>query len=123
MGISLTAALLALALLGYYFSPHPILAVAAGGAFAVLAWRRLDLALLAVPATAPLYLYPKELGGLQVSLVEFVTLVCLAVWVVRRLSAREWKLPPDAWLPPSILVVAALAVVKKVLSSMFGRGE
>lgn len=97
-----------LALLAYYLSTNIVMAVAAAMAFAVLVWRRLDLALLAVPATAPLYLFPKQLGGLQVSLVESVLLVCLAVWIVRRMATKEWRLDRDNWLPPTVLIAAAI---------------
>src|SRR5215204_2573449 len=61
---------MAAALLAYALLPHPALALAAAVAFTVLAYARPDLGLAAVLATLPTYYFPREFGGIAVSLPE-----------------------------------------------------
>lgn len=83
---------LALAALTFYLSPGLALPVLAAAAFVALAWWRLDLALLSIPITAPLFRFPKtlEAGGvlgrdaaLEISMVEFALCACVIAWALR----------------------------------------
>jgi putative inorganic carbon (HCO3(-)) transporter len=81
------------ALAYYYLMPDPLLALPGLAAFAVLAWRRLDLALCLLPLTFPFWYVPKRaLGAAVFPLSEIALGVCLAValaQVLRSMLARE----------------------------------
>lgn len=116
-----SGAALALVLAGYYAAPWwltPLLTLA----LVVLAWRRLDVALLLPPATAPAFRAPKAfdltwLGRpepFEVGLAEYTLLVCAAAWLLRWRwrpagapipSAGLWRV---AW--PAALFVGAAAL-------------
>lgn len=122
----LAAALLAAPLLLYYFSLNLLVSAAASCIFVILAWWRLDMALLTVIITAPFYRFPKTLTipgitqTFDISLAEYALGVCLIAWLLRliiptplqrELSGVETK---DTWLKwalPALLVgVAALSL-------------
>jgi O-antigen ligase len=79
--IGLVAALVVTVAL--YFSPWFFLKVVSGLALAVLVFLRLDVGLALVALTAPFYLKPVSLVGKSFSLVEIVTLLCVASWGAR----------------------------------------
>jgi O-antigen ligase len=109
-------------LLAYYFAT-PIWAwVPAALAFLALAVLRLDLAVLAVIATAPFYRFPKafdpallglaRVEPLRFSLAEFAVIACLGAWVLQLWSVRRGQLPPlpywrDILSPPVAFLAAA----------------
>ncbi|HLH21493.1 MAG TPA: O-antigen ligase family protein [Chloroflexota bacterium] len=97
------------ALLLYALLPQPALALAAAAGFAVLAYQRPALGLAAVLATLPTYYFPRELGGLAISLPETALLLtagaCAARWLRRRdLAPRATRFDP--WV--ALLLGAAL---------------
>jgi O-antigen ligase len=79
---------IAAALLAYALAPPPTLALVGALAFATLAYHRPRLGLAAALATLPTYYFPRELGGLAVSLPEAALLLtataCGVRWLVRR---------------------------------------
>lgn len=122
----LVAALLAAPLLLYYFSLNPLVSVVASCIFVMLAWWRLDVALLSVIVTAPFYRFPKslEIPGLQqtfdISLAEYALGVCLLAWLLRLIiptpmqRAQRGMETKDTWLKwalPALLTgVATLSL-------------
>src|SRR5947209_20584787 len=94
------AAGMSLALVGFALLPLP-LAVVAALAFGALAYRRPDVALAAVLAALPTYYFPREIGGLALSLPESTLLLtaaaCVARFVVRRELAPR-PTPLDRWV-------------------------
>jgi O-antigen ligase len=79
-----TALIVALASIGVlYFSPWLLLKIVSGLLLAVLVFLRLDVGLALVAATAPFYLKPVAFLGKSFSLVEIVTLLCVASWGTR----------------------------------------
>jgi hypothetical protein len=114
---------LAISLLAYYWAPQVWLWSAAATVFTILAWYRLDLALLAVMVAAPLYRFPKAFDPallglaraepLRFSVAEFAILACGLVWFLRYLVRRiarnglgslTWR---TALSPPVALLAAA----------------
>ncbi len=78
------ALIVALASIGVlYFSPWLLLKIVSGLLLAVLVFLRLDVGLALVAATAPFYLKPVALLDKSFSLVEIVTLLCVASWGAR----------------------------------------
>ena len=100
---------MAAAMLGYALLPQPALALLAAAAFAALAYHRPALGLGAVLATLPTYYYPREFGGLAVSLPETALLLtaaaCGARWLRRRDVAPR-ATPFDPWV--ALFLAAAL---------------
>ena len=77
-------ALFTLAVAAFYLSPSVPLNFVLLAVLVPLFALRLDLALALDVFTMPFFLYPKTLfGGFQLSLVETLTLVCVAAWVFR----------------------------------------
>ncbi|MBN1814946.1 MAG: O-antigen ligase family protein [Anaerolineae bacterium] len=66
-----------------YFSPWLSLKIVSGLVLAALILLRLDVGLALIAATAPFYLKPVALLGKSFSLVEIMTLLCVASWGVR----------------------------------------
>lgn len=65
-------------------------AIVAGGAFAVFAWRRLDIALLALIFTLPLDVYGRVVTRpVPVTLFQLGLLACLGAWAVRIVQGRD----------------------------------
>ncbi|MFL7793181.1 MAG: O-antigen ligase family protein [Anaerolineae bacterium] len=71
------------AMLMLYFSPWLFLKVISGLLLTALVFLRLDAGLALIALTAPFYLRPVSLAGKSFSLVEIVTLLCVASWGVR----------------------------------------
>ncbi len=84
-------ALLALATGAFYYSPNVALNFALLTFLVFLFALRLDLGLAVTVFTIPFYLLPKNLiGSAQFSLVELLTLVSVAAWVVQQtVSSRQ----------------------------------
>ncbi len=122
----LAAAALAAPVLVYYFSLDLLVSVAASCIFVMLAWWRLDMALLTVIVTAPFYRFPKslEIPGItqtfDISLAEYALGVCLLAWLLRLIiptpmqreqSGIETKDTWLKWAMPALLVgVATLSL-------------
>jgi O-antigen ligase len=104
LGTLPAAILLALGLAVYYFAPALPLAAAGAIAFLAVAVRRLDVALLTVLATAPLFRVPRSLPIGSYSLAEFCVLACAAAWLLR-LGLARWRPEQFAGLAPRPLSV------------------
>ncbi|MBN1976299.1 MAG: O-antigen ligase family protein [Anaerolineae bacterium] len=85
---ALVAALVAAAALA--LSPWFVFKVVSGLLLAVLVFLRLDAGLALVALTAPFYLKPVALADRSFSLVEIVTLLCVASWGIRCVC-RWWR--------------------------------
>ncbi|HEX8728966.1 MAG TPA: O-antigen ligase family protein [Ktedonobacterales bacterium] len=107
------------ALASYYIVPSPLLALPGLLLFAVLTWRRLDLALCLLPLTFPFWYVPKTVVGHTVfPLSEIALVVCLGVALAREAArlrhgwrhGRLWiRLRViGGWLGPWLLGGAAL---------------
>lgn len=97
------------ALAGYLLLPGAPLALAALAGFAALAYVRPSLALAATLASVPLYLTPRDLGGLAFPVHEAALGATAAAVAVRALVRRDVPLvrtPFDPWV--ALLLAAAL---------------
>lgn len=105
----LWAGAIAAALLAYFLAPFPTLALVAALVLATLLYHRPQLGLAAVLATLPTYYFPREFGGLAISLPETALLLTAAAYgarlVVRRGPAPR-ATPFDPWV--ALLLAAAL---------------
>jgi putative inorganic carbon (hco3(-)) transporter len=100
---------MAAALLAYALLPHPALALGAAAAFAALAYSQPALGLAAVLATLPTYYFPRDFGGLAVSLPESALLLTAGACAIRSLVRRDLAprgTPFDPWV--ALLLLAAL---------------
>ncbi len=94
-------ALLAFGTVAFYYSPNVILNFTLLVLLVFLFALRLDLGLAITVFTIPFYLLPKHLfGGAQFSMVEILTLVAVAAWLVRQviggsIIAGEAKQSPN----------------------------
>ncbi|MFQ6057785.1 MAG: O-antigen ligase family protein [Anaerolineae bacterium] len=79
-------ALMALAIALFYLSPWLPLSLAALIVLASLIALRLDLGLAFLVLTIPFFLYPKPIGPKALSLVEVLTLLCFAAWLLLRFT-------------------------------------
>jgi putative inorganic carbon (HCO3(-)) transporter len=103
------ALVLAAALLLYALAPPLWLALLGAAAFAVAATRWPRLGLAAVVATLPTYYFPRQLGGLAVSLPETALLLTTAAVLVRAVMVRDLRLRSSAFDGPiALLLLAAL---------------
>jgi putative inorganic carbon (HCO3(-)) transporter len=106
---ALRVSAIAAALLVYALVPAPALAAPAAAAFAALVYDRPRLGLAAVLATLPTYYFPRDVGGLAVSLPETALLLtavaCSARWLRRR-GVVPRATPFDPWV--ALLLAAAL---------------
>ena len=91
-------ALMALAIALFYFSPWLPLSLAALIVLASLIVLRLDLGLAFLVLAIPFFLIPKPIGPRAPSLVELLTLLCFAAWLLRWiLDIGYWKLEVGHW--------------------------
>jgi O-antigen ligase len=67
----------------YYLSPWTLPSLLALGCAAVLTYMRLDIGLAYQVISIPFFLFPKDIFGKSFSMVETLTLLCLAAWLVR----------------------------------------
>ncbi|HEU5438574.1 MAG TPA: O-antigen ligase family protein [Ktedonobacterales bacterium] len=68
----------------YYLVPNPLLALPGLALFAMLAWRRLDLALCLLPLTFPFWFVPKRVAGQAVfPLSEVALAICVALAAIQ----------------------------------------
>ena len=77
----LTAAVAAL----FYLSPWLLLNIASGVALFLLILWRLEFGLALIALCAPFYVYPKPLLGYRFSMVEMLTLMTFAAWILNAL--------------------------------------
>lgn len=122
---ALTLTATALAVAGFYLSPHPVLTAAWGAALVFLGWIRLQVILMAVLASVPFFRFPKVFdpgllgiagrgNPIEVSLAESLILIALFAWGLR------WLRPPAGspaapapvgtagWLPAVAFIAAGL---------------
>ncbi len=121
-----TLAALALSLGIYYLAPNLALAGVGGLAFLALAYRRLDLALVLVPATLPFHFHPRPLAGLHFALAEFATVACAAAYLLRLLPLPGGPRARVCWrglARSPFLWPALLFLVAGTLSLVVARGE
>ena len=71
----------------FYFSPWPPLTFLSLALLALVIYLRLELGLTLAAFTIPFFLQTKGLIGKRFSMVEMVTLLCLAAWILRGLTA------------------------------------
>jgi O-antigen ligase len=82
-------AVVALALGVYHFSPSTILSLATLAVLVPVVYLRIDLGLAFAVLSIPFFLRPKILLGQSVSLVELLTFLCFACWVLREVLKRS----------------------------------
>lgn len=82
--------LMALAVGLYYLPPWLGLSLVGLSLLFAMICLRLDLGLTFVVFSIPFFLYPKRIGPKAFSLVEVLTLLCFAAWLL--LESRSWKL-------------------------------
>lgn len=91
-------AVLALGAAAFYYSPSTVLNFGLLALVVLLFALRLDLGLVIAVFTIPFYLFPKNLvGSAQFSLVEMLTLACVAASVGRQLAFDDWRLAAGDW--------------------------
>lgn len=83
-------AVIAIAVVLYYFSPWLGLSLVGLLLLFISIYFRLDLGLAVLVFSIPFFLYPKRIGPNAFSLVEVLTLLCFAAWLL--LATRSWKL-------------------------------
>ncbi len=77
----------------FYLSPWPFVSLPALAPLTISIFLRPDIGLALVAFSIPFYLYPKHILGLAPSMVEILTLLCLAAWLLRWiLEIGYWKL-------------------------------
>jgi len=81
--------LTALALGVYHFSPSMILSLVTLAVLAPLVYLRIDLAVAFAALSIPFFLRPKVLLGQSVSVVELLTVLCFASWLLREVLSRS----------------------------------
>lgn len=87
LAVTLAAALV------FYFSPWLLVSLLSLALLAISICLRLDIGLALLAFSIPFYLYPKHILGLAPSVVEILTLLCLAAWLLRWiLETGCWKL-------------------------------
>jgi O-antigen ligase len=91
LGLPLWAQVIVLVavLAGYYFSPSMVLSLAALVVLVPFIYLRVDLGLAFAALSIPFFLRPKILLGQSVSLVELLTLLCVAAWFVKEVVRRS----------------------------------
>ncbi len=121
-----------LALAAYYLSPWLVLSLALLGLLFALTLLRLDLALWYTVVSVPLFLFPKVLLGMGLSLVEVLTLACVFAVVVRAVTASPGGLRSlglqrlSGWarslssLDRAVLFFGVLGAVSILFSSLRG---
>lgn len=81
--------------LAFYFAPGPLASLLALILLAISICLRLDIGLALVAFSIPFYLYPKHIFGLSPSMVEILTLLCLAAWMLQVIGS--WSLAIGHW--------------------------
>jgi O-antigen ligase len=115
--------------LAFYFSPWPLLNLLALVLLAISICLRLDIGLALIAFSIPFYLCPKHIFGFGPSMVEILTLLCLAAWI---LKAKYWKLASSFQPPASsfqhqfssldwaVLFLVALSAFSLLIAENFG---
>ncbi|MGB3905524.1 MAG: beta-galactosidase, partial [Anaerolineae bacterium] len=80
--------IMALTLAVYYFSPWTILSLVGLAGLIALLYLRLDLGLAMAVFSIPFFLRPKIIAGQSLSLVEMLTILCFATWLLREVATR-----------------------------------
>jgi O-antigen ligase len=91
LGLPLWAQVIVLGVVlgGYYFSPSMALSLVALLVLAPLVYLRIDLGLAFAVVSIPFFLRPKMLLGQSLSVVELLTLLCFAAWLVKEVVGRS----------------------------------
>lgn len=83
-------ALLGGLLAAYHWLPSPVPSVLALACASALIYARPDIGLGYLVFAIPFFLFPKRIFGKAFSMVEVLTLVCAATWLVRWLRREVW---------------------------------
>lgn len=116
-------ALLALCVLAFYYSPNTFLNLVLLAPLLALVALRLDLGLAITVFTIPFYLLPKNLiGTMQFSLVEILTLVSVAAWLVRTaLSGNvKFRIQNLKSVDYAVLLFVAVSLLSVKVAENFG---
>jgi O-antigen ligase len=106
-------AAMSLALAVYYFSPWLPLSLLALALLVPLVYLRIDLGLAFVSLSIPFFLRPKGLLGQSLSLVEMLTVLCLACWLLQEMArrgAQEGRHPLSLFASHPLLSLRQLAL-------------
>jgi len=85
---------------------YPIVLIAVSVLFAAITWRDLRLGLSLIAAALPTYLLRFLIGPIPMTLLEVLSLILVATWIVER-SKGGHLVPPGWGLPLVLLLVAA----------------
>lgn len=107
-------------LAAYYVVPGPLLCLPALALFAVLAWRRLDLALAVLPLTFPFWYVPKAVYGHVVFPLSEIALGVCALVAAGQYSRRLAKSGLATAIPPVHPVHARLRTALTTLQRQSG---
>jgi O-antigen ligase len=91
---------MSLALAVYYFSPWLPLSLLALALLVPLVYLRIDLGLAFAAFSIPFFLRPKGLLGQSLSLVEMLTALCFACWLLQEVARGAAE--ADAEVPPAL---------------------
>lgn len=103
----------------FYFSPWLVLTLVALVALFILIYARPAIGLALIMFFTPYFLLPRPLFDRAFSLLEVITLLTLAAWVIRTVGERKkagWPYPIDLWrqmtaIDKSVLAFVGLAIV------------
>jgi len=104
--------LLGLALAIYYFSPSFVVSVVGLVLLLPLVFLRIDLGLAFAALSIPFFLRPRILLGQSLSLVEMLTVLCFACWLLREVLNRASVGEADARGPLSLFPFQPLASLR-----------
>ncbi len=118
----------------FYFSPRLPLSLLGLALLALAIFLRLDLGLALATFSIPFFLQPKDLVGKQFSMVEIVTLLCVAAWILNVIvkqqaaSSKSLKVPgtlkvPGPWGALGVDGAAFAFVVVSVLSLLVAENK
>jgi len=105
---------MALALGVYYFSPWMVLSLLGLVTLVALLYLRLDLGLAFAVFCIPFFLRPKILLGQSLSLVEMLTLLCFAAWLLKEAVRRGTQSGQQGEDPWSLFPSHPLASLKQL---------
>jgi len=121
---------MSLALGVYYFSPWLPLSLLGLALLVPLVYLRVDLGLAFAALSIPFFLKPKVLLGQSLSLVEMLTILCFACWLLREMTERGAELDAGALHPLSLFPFRPLASLYRLAlgfwrlgAHLFGRAS
>jgi O-antigen ligase len=106
----------------FYLSPWPLVSLLALALLAISICLRPDIGLALVAFSVPFFLYPKQIFGISLSMVEIATLLCLATWILK----ASFQLPTSNFQPPTssldfaVIFFVALSAFSLFFAENFG---